>query len=78
MQPRFLKKSDLVSTRTRRGRYPFCAATLLRKIREGKFPPPVNIAGIKCWPVDVLEAWEQEQLQKQESLQNKANEVVTP
>lgn len=64
MQPRYLKKSDLVTVRggkagQRQGRYPFSATTLWRKIKTGDFPPPVTIAGIQCWPVDVLERWEQ-------------------
>jgi hypothetical protein len=67
VEPRFLKKADLISRPAkgkkpaRRGRYPFSATTLWRKIKEGQFPAPVVIAGIRCWPVDVLEAWEQKQ-----------------
>lgn len=68
MNPRYLKRADLVSRPGKagkrpptRGRYPWSATTLWRKIRDGKFPPPVVIAGIPCWPVDVLEAWEAEQ-----------------
>jgi predicted DNA-binding transcriptional regulator AlpA len=65
MQPRYLKKSDLISTRTSRGRYPFGATTLWRKIREGKFPEPVVIAGIRCWAIEDLERWERAQLEGQ-------------
>jgi hypothetical protein len=67
VQPRYLKKSDLVTRPgnanrpAQRGRYPFAATTLWRKVKEGSFPPPVTIAGIKCWPVDVLEEWERKQ-----------------
>lgn len=70
MQPVFLKRSDLVSRPggkrrpPTRGRYPWSATTLWRKIRAGKFPPPVHIAGIPCWPVDALEAWERDQREK--------------
>jgi hypothetical protein len=66
MQPRYFKKSDLVTRRggkggERHGRYPFSATTLWRRVKEGKFPAPVIVAGIPCWPVDVLEQWEREQ-----------------
>jgi predicted DNA-binding transcriptional regulator AlpA len=69
MQPRYLKKSDLVTRRAgkktnkpeRRGRYPFSSSTLWRLIKAGRFPEPVIIAGIKCWPLDVLEEWERRQ-----------------
>ena len=62
MNPRFLKKSDLISRPDRQGRYPWSATTHWRKVKEGKFPPPVTVAGIMCWPVDVLEKWEAEQM----------------
>lgn len=67
MSVRYLKKADLVTrpgtgrTPPQRGRYPFSASTLWRRIKDGRFPAPVVIAGIPCWPVDVLEQWEREQ-----------------
>lgn len=70
MQPRFLKKRDLITTPARRGRYPFSAATLWRKVRQGTFPAPVVLAGIQCWPLDVLERWEAQQLAASSALAN--------
>ncbi len=73
MTPQYLKRADLVSRPgtagkspkpPTRGRYPWSSTTLWRKIKAGKFPPPSHIAGIPCWPVDVLEAWEREQREK--------------
>ncbi len=69
MQPRYLKRSDLITRPgdkagkrpPQRGRYPWSSTTLWRKVKTGQFPPPVTIAGIACWPVDVLEAWERKQ-----------------
>jgi hypothetical protein len=69
LQPRYLKRADLVSRPgdkagkrpPTRGRYPWSSTTLWRKIRDGRFPPPIYIAGSPCWSVDALEAWEAEQ-----------------
>jgi hypothetical protein len=68
MEPKFLKRGDLVSrpgrgkSPPRKGRYCFSATTLWRRVKAGTFPAPVTVAGIQCWPVDVLEAWEAAQL----------------
>jgi hypothetical protein len=64
MKPKFLKRGDLVSSRSppKQGRYPWGTTTLWRRVKAGTFPPPVTVAGIQCWPVDVLEAWEAAQL----------------
>lgn len=70
MQPRYFRRADLVSTPAKgkkpahRGRYPWSMSTLWRKVHLGEFPAPVRIAGIPCWPIDVLESWEREQLEK--------------
>lgn len=70
MQPKFLKKRDLVSTSARQGRYPFSSSTLWRKVRAGAFPAPVVLAGVQCWPLDVLERWEAQQLAASSALAN--------
>ncbi|MBK7275622.1 MAG: hypothetical protein IPI51_06780 [Betaproteobacteria bacterium] len=63
MEPKFAKKSDLIRRPGGgRSRYPWSATTLWRRVKEGRFPPPVNVGGILCWPVDVLDRWDAEQL----------------
>jgi predicted DNA-binding transcriptional regulator AlpA len=69
MQPRYVRKNDLVSRGVsrktnkpeRRGRYPFSSTTLWRLIKAGRFPAPVTIAGVKVWRLDELEEWERRQ-----------------
>jgi hypothetical protein len=67
---RFIRLAELTSAPRRgakperRGRYPFSEATLYRKIRTGLFPQPITLAGVVCWPLDVLEAWEAAQRQQ--------------
>ena len=37
---------------------PFSASTLWRKVKEGKFPPPVKLSeGITAWPVEAIREW---------------------
>ena len=68
MTQRYVKRSAIITRPgkegepPRAGRYPFSATTLWRKVRDGKFPPPIELAGVQCWPLDVLERWEAEQM----------------
>ena len=64
MEPKFAKKSDLIRRPGSggRSRYPWSATTLWRRVKAGAFPAPVTVAGIQCWPVDVLDKWDAEQM----------------
>lgn len=59
---RYVRVSDLVSRKkgqdTIPGRYPFTSSTLWRLVATGKFPPPIRLANVPAWPVEVLEEWE--------------------
>ncbi len=63
----YLRLTDLASEPerkdkpARRGRYPVSTGTIWRWIAEGKFPEPIKLVGTTCWPVEVIEAWEQQQ-----------------
>lgn len=70
MAMRYVRVSDLASRPERgkqppsRGRYPWSESTHWRKVKNGEFPSPITLAGVVCWPLDVIEQWEAEQLQQ--------------
>ena len=71
MSKRYVRICELVSRPARgkhparQGRYGWSESTHWRKVASGQFPKPVTLAGVVCWPLDVIEQWEAEQLQRQ-------------
>jgi predicted DNA-binding transcriptional regulator AlpA len=55
----FLAESELITTRTSRGRYPFSRGTLRSEVAAGRFPPPVRITkGRIAWDSAALDAYD--------------------
>jgi len=55
----FIRLNELVSTPTKRGRYPVTRSTLWRWIQQGNFPQPTRLSGgLIAWPLDVIEQHE--------------------
>lgn len=60
MASKFLYATDIVSSPTSQGRYPFSIGTLWNQVRDGRFPAPVRISpGRVAWPVEVLDEHDQ-------------------
>jgi len=57
----YIRLNELVSTPTKRGRYPVSRSTLWRWISNGNFPQPTRLSGgLIAWPLDVIEQHEQQ------------------
>lgn len=57
----FIRQSQLVGNRKKKtkGRYPFSAATLWRKVKAGKFPKPVKLSErVTAWRCEEVREWE--------------------
>ncbi|MBS1179811.1 MAG: hypothetical protein H6R06_4223 [Proteobacteria bacterium] len=62
MQQRYLRPSDLGSTKDKPGRWPVTPNTLWRWVQEGILPPPIRLGPqVSAWPLEVIEAYEAEQ-----------------
>jgi hypothetical protein len=55
---RYFRIGALATEGKKVGRYPFCKASIYRKIAQGLFPPPIVIAGTNVWSEDMLEDFE--------------------
>lgn len=62
MQPRYIRPSDLASTKDRPGRWPVSTATLWRWVAAGILPPPTRLGPqVAAWRLEIIEAHEASQ-----------------
>lgn len=55
-QPRFIKLSDLVTTKTTTGLLPVSASTCWRLVKKGHLPPPFKLGdGTTLWDLEEIE-----------------------
>lgn len=57
-QPAFYRAAQLATTPTKAGLLPFSNPTLWRLVKQGKFPPPVQLApNVTAWPAQAVHQW---------------------
>jgi len=62
MAQRVCRVGDIISRPGKPGRYPICAATWWRWVREKKAPQPFKLGpNTTVWSVDELDAWDAKQ-----------------